>query len=340
VIPFSILDLAPVTEGGDAASALRNALDVARHAERWGYSRYWLAEHHSLPGVASAATSVVIAYVAGGTSTIRVGAGGIMLPNHSPLVIAEQFGTLASLFPGRIDLGVGRAPGSDQATARALRRSPEAADAFPADVAELLAYFQPVERGQVVQAVPGAGLDVPVWILGSSLFGAQLAAAMGLPFAFASHFAPALMTQAVALYRAGFRPSERLARPYVMLGLTVVAAPTDSEARWLFTSLQQAFLWLRSGRPGRLPPPVDGFYENLMPSERWMLDEVLASAVVGSPESVRRELDAFVARTHADEVMVTTQIFDQTARLRSLEITAAVRGDGMLGGRSGHPAAS
>jgi luciferase family oxidoreductase group 1 len=325
MVPFSVLDLAPIREGGDAAQALHNSLDLAQHAERWGYTRFWLAEHHSLPGIASAATSVVIAHVAGGTSTIRVGAGGIMLPNHSPLVIAEQFGTLASLFPGRIDLGVGRAPGSDQPTARALRRSPEAADTFPHDVAELLAYFRPAEPGQVVQAVPGAGLDVPVWILGSSLFGAQLAAAMGLPFAFASHFAPTLMWQAIELYRTGFRPSEQLAQPYLMLGLNVYAAATDAEARRLFTSHEQAFVNLRRGRPGRLPPPVDRFGDNLFPQERQMLDEALAYAIVGSPETVRNGLAAFSTRTGADELMITAQIFDHAARLQSFEIAAAAR---------------
>ncbi|HWZ58208.1 MAG TPA: LLM class flavin-dependent oxidoreductase [Gemmatimonadaceae bacterium] len=323
-IPFSVLDLAPITEGATAAQALRNSLDLAQHAERWGYSRFWLAEHHSIPGIASAATSVVIAYVAGGTSTIRVGAGGIMLPNHSPLVIAEQFGTLASLFPDRIDLGLGRAPGSDQATSRALRRDPSAADTFPDDVAELLAYFRPLVPGQRVQAVPGTGLDVPVWILGSSLFGAQLAAEMGLPFAFASHFAPALMMSAIARYRAGFHPSAYLDRPYVMLGLNVFAAETDDEARRLFTSLQQAFVNLRRGRPGRLPPPVDRFAEYLDPAERRMLDSALAATVVGSPDRVRQDLDAFVEHTGADELMITAQIFDHAARLRSFEITADV----------------
>ncbi len=325
MIPFSILDLAPIREGGDAGQALRNSLDLARHAERWGYARFWLAEHHSLPGIASAATSVVIAHVAGGTSTIRVGAGGIMLPNHSPLVIAEQFGTLAALFPGRIDLGLGRAPGSDQSTARALRRSPDAADSFPRDVVELLAYFRPAKPGQIVQAVPGAGLEVPVWILGSSLFGAELAAALGLPFAFASHFAPTLTRQAIELYRERFRPSERLAQPYLMLGLNVYAAATDAEARRLFTSHQQAFVNLRRGHPGRLPPPVDQFGDDLLPAERQMLDEALAYAVVGAPDTVRRGLAAFMARTGADELMITAQIFDHTAQLRSFEMAAAVR---------------
>jgi luciferase family oxidoreductase group 1 len=325
MIPLSVLDLAPIPEGSSAAEALRRSLDLAQHAEQWGYQRFWLAEHHSMPGIASAATSVVIAHVAGGTSTIRVGAGGIMLPNHSPLVIAEQFGTLASLFPGRIDLGVGRAPGSDQMTVRALRRSPAAAESFPQDVAELMAYFRPAEPGQVVQAVPGAGLDVPIWILGSSLFGAQLAAAMGLPFAFASHFAPAMMMQAIDLYRAGFQPSAQLDRPYVMLGINVIAAESDPEAAWLFTSLQQAFLSLRRGRPGKLPPPDEDFARNLNPMEQAMLRETLAYAVVGSPEAVRQGLDAFATRTGADELMVTAQIFDHQARLRSFEITAEAR---------------
>jgi luciferase family oxidoreductase group 1 len=325
MIPLSVLDLAPIPEGGDAAEALRRSLDLAQHAEQWGYHRFWLAEHHSMPGIASAATSVVIAHVAGGTSTIRVGAGGIMLPNHSPLVIAEQFGTLASLFPGRIDLGVGRAPGTDQMTVRALRRSPASAESFPRDVAELMAYFRPAEPGQVVQAVPGAALDVPIWILGSSLFGAQLAAAMGLPFAFASHFAPALMMQAIDLYRARFQPSEQLDRPYVMLGINVIAAESDPEAEWLFTSLQQAFLNLRRGRPGRLPPPVEDFGRSLNPMEQAMLRDTLAYAVVGSPEAVRQGLDAFVASTGADELMVTAQIFDHQARLRSFEITAEAK---------------
>jgi luciferase family oxidoreductase group 1 len=321
VIPLSLLDLAPIPEGSNAAEALRRSLDLAQHAERWGYNRFWLAEHHSMPGIASAATSVVIAHVAGGTSTIRVGAGGIMLPNHSPLVIAEQFGTLASLFPGRIDLGLGRAPGSDQMTVRALRRHPAAADSFPHDVAELMYYFRPAEPGQPVQAVPGAGLEVPIWILGSSLYGAQLAAGMGLPFAFASHFAPALMTEAVHLYRTRFQPSEQLGAPYVMLGLNVIAAETDEEARLLFSSLQQAFVNLRLGRPGQLPAPVDGYEERLGPLERSTLQHALSRAVVGSQEAVARGLEAFIAETGADELMVTAQVFDHPARLRSFELT-------------------
>jgi luciferase family oxidoreductase group 1 len=325
MIPFAVLDLAPIVEGGDAAQALHRSLDLAQHAERWGYSRFWLAEHHSIPGVASAATSVVIGHVACGTSRIRVGAGGIMLPNHAPLLIAEQFGTLASLYPGRIDLGLGRAPGSDQATAWALRRTPQAADAFPNDVAELLEYLRPAAPEQLVQAVPGAGLDIPVWILGSSLFGAQLAAAFGLPFAFASHFAPALMLRAIEVYRAQFRPSERLAEPYVMLGLNVFAADTDSEAKRLFTSLQQAFVNIRKGRPTKLAPPSPAFAEALTPMERAMLEEALSRSVVGSPETVRRGIEAFVRETRADEIMVTSQIYDHDARLRSFEITAEVR---------------
>ncbi|UQA59789.1 LLM class flavin-dependent oxidoreductase [Polyangium aurulentum] len=326
MIPFSVLDLSPIVEGGDAAGALRNTLDLAQHAERWGYRRYWLAEHHSMAGVASAATSVVIGYVAGGTKTIRVGAGGIMLPNHSPLVIAEQFGTLESLYPGRIDLGLGRAPGSDQITARALRRNLDSdPDAFPRDVVELMDYFRSPDPGQRVRAVPGAGLNVPIWILGSSLFGAQLAAALGLPYAFASHFAPTQMTPAVELYRARFRPSPQLARPHVMLGVNVFAADTDEEARLSFTSLQQAFVNLIRGRPGPLPPPVEGFERQLTPMERAGMEQMLVCTVVGSPETVRRGLAAFVARTGADELMVTSQMFDHTARLRSFEITAEAR---------------
>jgi luciferase family oxidoreductase group 1 len=328
VIPFSVLDLSPITTGGTAADSLRNTLDLARHAERWGYNRYWLAEHHGMPGVASAATSVVIGHVAGGTSTIRVGAGGIMLPNHAPLLIAEQFGTLASLYPGRIDLGLGRAPGSDQAVSRALRRTASAADTFPQDVAELMAYFEPAEPGQSVQAVPGAGLDIPIWILGSSLYGAQLAAALGLPYAFASHFAPRMMEQAMDVYRSSFRPSARLERPYVMLGVNVFAAESDAEAARLFTSLQQAFINLRTGRPGPLPPPVDDLERQLLPMHRMMIAEMLSCTVVGSAETVRRGLRAFVEATGADELMVTSQIFDHGARLRSYELTASARMDG------------
>ncbi|KYF66962.1 LLM class flavin-dependent oxidoreductase [Sorangium cellulosum] len=328
MIPFSVLDLSPIVQGGDAAQAFRNTLDLARRAERLGSRRYWLAEHHNMGGVASAATSIVIAHVASGTSTIRVGAGGIMLPNHAPLVIAEQFGTLASLFPGRIDLGLGRAPGSDPVTARALRRTLTGdVDGFPQDVLELMGYFRPAEPDQLVRAVPGAGLDVPIWILGSSLFGAQLAAALGLPYAFASHFAPGQMMQAIALYRREFRPSEQLAQPYVMLGFNVFAADTDEEARLLWTSLLQAFVNLRRGRPGPLPPPIDGFERELSPLERAGIEQALSCSVVGSPETVRRGLEAFIARTRADELMVTSQIFDHAARVRSFELTAQARDD-------------
>jgi luciferase family oxidoreductase group 1 len=325
MIPLSILDLSPVREGGDVAQSLKNSLDLARHAERWGYHRYWLAEHHNMPGIASAATAVVIAHIAAGTATIRVGAGGIMLPNHAPLIIAEQFGTLAALHPGRIDLGLGRAPGTDPLTARALRRNlGSGTDSFPQDVVEVTGYFREPEPGQRVRAVPGAGLHVPVWILGSSLYGAQLAAMLGLPYAFASHFAPAELEHAVALYRERFQPSEHLAKPYVMLGLNVFAADTDAKAGLLFTSLQQAFANLRSGRSGKLPPPRADFASDLDPAVKAMLDHALSCAIVGSPGTVRRGLDAFVARTGADELMVTAQIFDHGARLRSFEILAEV----------------
>ena len=325
-IPFSVLDLSPITMGSDAGRSLRNTLDLAQHAERWGYRRYWLAEHHGMPGIASAATSVVICHVASGTSTIRVGAGGIMLPNHSPLVIAEQFGTLEALFPGRIDLGLGRAPGSDQTTARALRRNLASdPDEFPQDVLELLRYFAPVDGEQRVVAVPGAGLKVPLWILGSSLFGAQVAAALGLPFAFASHFAPAMMMQAIDIYRSHFRPSQQLDHPYLMLGFNIFAADSDAEARLLATSMQQAFVNLRSGRPTPLPPPLAGYESALAPAAKGMLADVLASSAIGSPDTVRRALAAFIERTQPDELMVTSQIFDHSARLRSYEIAADVR---------------
>ncbi|TYR29681.1 LLM class flavin-dependent oxidoreductase [Mesorhizobium microcysteis] len=325
MIPLSVLDLSPVPEGSDVSQSLANTLDLARHAERLGYNRYWLAEHHNMPGIASAATAVVIGHVAAGTSSIRVGAGGIMLPNHSPLMVAEAFGTLAALHPGRIDLGLGRAPGTDQLTAHALRRNMSGGvDSFPNDVVELIHYFKPEEPGQRVRAVPGAGLDVPVWILGSSLYGAQLAAMLGLPYAFASHFAPAQLEEAMEVYRARFEPSEHLRKPYVMLGLNVIAADTDEEAKLLFTSLQQAFVNLRTGRPGKLPPPKPGFDTEVDPAALAMLDHALSCAIVGSRETVREGLKAFVARTGADELMVTAQIFDHSARVRSYEILAEV----------------
>jgi luciferase family oxidoreductase group 1 len=323
MIPLSVLDLSPIPDGSEAGDALRNSADLARHAEALGYRRYWMAEHHNMPGIASAATAVALAHVAHGTRRIRLGAGGIMLPNHAPLVIAEQFGTLAALHPGRIDLGLGRAPGTDQVAAMALRRSLAGdSDDFPRDVVELLSYFRPAEPGQQLRAVPGAGLAVEAWILGSSTYGAQLAAYLGLPYAFASHFAPAMMEEAVATYRAQFRPSERLSAPHVMLGLNVVAAPTDGEARFLFSSLQQAFLNLRRGRPGKLPAPVEGLEATLDRRETAMLANSLSCAIVGGPETVRRGLDAFVARTGADELMVTAQIHDHAARLRSFAILA------------------
>lgn len=322
--PLSILDLCPITEGGDAALSFRNTLDLAQHGERWGYQRFWLAEHHGMPGIASAATSVLIGHVAGGTSTIRVGAGGIMLPNHSPLVIAEQFGTLESLYPGRIDLGLGRAPGSDQLTARALRRNLASdADQFPQDVVELMGYFA-AEQRHAVRAVPGAGLNVPIWILGSSLFGAQLAAALGLPYAFASHFAPAQMMQAIALYRSTFKPSLHLKRPYVMLGFNVFAADTDKEAQFLATSMQQAFVNLRSGHPRRLQPPQEDYLNRLGPQELALLGQILSCTAIGSRETVKGLLGKFIAETGADELMITSQIFDHAARLKSYEITAEI----------------
>ncbi len=325
MIPFSVLDLSPITEGNDAAQSFRNSLDLARHAERYGFKRYWLAEHHGMPGIASAATAVLIGHVAGGTSTIRVGAGGIMLPNHSPLVIAEQFGTLEALYPGRIDLGLGRAPGSDQATSRALRRNLMTdADEFPRDVVELMDLMSDHPR-QSIRAVPGVGAKVPVWILGSSLFGAQLAAMLGLPYAFASHFAPALMMRAIEVYREGFKPSEHLAKPHVMLGFNVFAADTDQEAHLRATSMQQSFVSLRSGRPIRLPPPLAGYRESLGPAETALLNGVLPCTAIGAPDTVRRSLQDFIERTGADELMITSQIFDHTARLRSYEIAAQVR---------------
>ncbi len=320
---FSILDLSPIPEGGDAARALRNSADLARHAERWGYRRFWVAEHHNMPGIASAATAVVIGHVASATSTIRVGAGGIMLPNHAPLAIAEQFGTLATLFPDRIDLGLGRAPGTDRKTSQALRRNLNGdIDAFPRDVIELQQYFQEPEARQCVRAIPGAGLEVPIWILGSSMFGAQLAATLGLPYAFASHFAPALLMPAIETYRSRFQPSAQLSEPYVMVGLNVFAAETGDEARLLRTSSQQSILRLRRGMPGQLPPPVPGFEDGLSAAERRLLDQAQLCTVVGSPKVVRVGIEEFVDRTGADEVMMVSHIYDHRARLRSFELAA------------------
>jgi luciferase family oxidoreductase group 1 len=325
MVPLSVLDLAPIVEGGDAARALQCSIDLARHAERWGYARCWLAEHHGMPGIASAATSVVIAHVAAGTFRIRVGAGGIMLPNHAPLVIAEQFGTLEALFPGRIDLGLGRAPGTDPLTSQALRRSLLSEDDFPRDVLELMSYFGPPKPGHVL-AVPGAGLSVPIWILGSSLYGAQLAAALGLPFAFASHFAPQQLLQALRIYREEFRPSAQLQEPYAMAGFNVIAADTDEEARFLATSLEQAVVNLRSGRPGKLPKPRRDLLWN--PAERMMLDQFFTCSAVGSPRTVREKLEEFAERTQVDEIIVAGQVFDHTARLHSYELTAAAAAAG------------
>ena len=320
---FSILDLAPIRQGSDAARAYAIMAAQAQCAEGLGYHRYWLAEHHNLSGIASAATAVCICHVAGGTSTIRVGAGGVMLPNHSPMVIAEQFGTLAALFPGRIELGLGRAPGTDQHTAHALRRSlTGGGDAFPRDVQELQHYFQDPEPGQLIRAVPGAGLDVPIWILGSSLYGAQLAAALGLPYAFASHFAPAAMMQAIAVYRERFEPSEQLDKPYVMLGMNVVAAETDEEARFLKTSVLQSFVNLRRGTPGMLPAPIADYEDHLMSAERSMLDQALSCSVAGAPDTVESEMAAFIEKTGADEIMITSNIHDHDKRLHSFELVA------------------
>ena len=317
----SVLDLAPVPEGADAAEAIRNTVDLARHAEAWGYHRYWLAEHHNMPGIASAATSVLIGHVADATRSIRVGAGGIMLPNHAPLAIAEQFGTLATIHPGRIDLGLGRAPGGDLAVARALRRG-LGEDRFPEDVVELMGYLADAEPGAPVAAHPGQGTRVPVWILGSSLFGAQLAAHLGLPYAFASHFAPDALDDAAAIYRERFRPSAQQDRPHFMLAVNVFAADTDAEGARLRTSMQQAFARLRTGRPGRLPRPVDDIDAAIGPDMRRAVDHALRVSATGSPATVRRELAALIAQHRPDEVIFTGQIHDHAARLRSFEIAA------------------
>lgn len=324
-IPFSVLDLAPVKEGGTIADSFRETLALARRAEALGFRRFWLAEHHNMTGIASAATAVLIGHVAGGTSKIRVGSGGVMLPNHSPLVVAEQFGTLEALYPGRIDLGIGRAPGTDQLTMRALRRKLAADEDFPRDVAELLSYFAPARPGQLVRAVPGEGLRVPVWLLGSSLYSAQLAALLGLPFAFASHFAPDYLTDALDEYRREFRPSEFLSEPYSMACVNVFAADTDEEAARLFTSLQQAFINLRTGRPGPLPPPIEPNEAGWSGMESAGVAHALRFSAVGSAETVRRRLESFIRATRVDELMLTAQIHDAAARQRSFEIAAQVR---------------
>ncbi len=322
MIPLSVLDLAPIVEGETAADALRKSLDLARHAERLGYRRYCVAEHHNMRGIASAATAVVIGHLAGGTSTIRVGAGGVMLPNHAPLIIAEQFGTLEALYPGRIDLGLGRAPGTDQRTVRALRRDYSNAEEFPQDVLELQALLGPIEPGQAIVAVPGAGSQVPLWILGSSLYGAQLAAMLGLPYAFASHFAPDALLPALAAYRSGFKPSAQQDKPYAMAGINVIAAPTDPEARRLFTSVQQQFTNMVRNRRGKLQPPIDDIETYWTAPEKAQASSMLKYAVVGSPETVRRGLEQFVAMTGVDELMVVSAIYDHAARLSSYELLA------------------
>lgn len=322
MVPLSILDLVPVVTGSTPREALHRSLDLARHAERLGFTRYWVAEHHNMAGIASAATSVVIGYLAGGTTSIRVGAGGIMLPNHSPLQVAEQFGTLESLYPGRIDLGLGRAPGTDPLTIRAMRRDPRASDDFPKDVQELQAFFAPLREGQRVQAVPGAGLRVPLWILGSSLFGAHLAALLGLPYAFASHFAPAALGEALATYRARFEPSEQLSRPHAMAGVNVVVADTDAEAKRLFTTLQQAFTDLHRGTRGLQKPPIDDIDAYWTPAEKAAASSMLSRSIVGSSDTVRTGLERFVEETGVDELMIVTSVFDHEARKRSYTLLA------------------
>jgi luciferase family oxidoreductase group 1 len=330
MIPFSLLDLAPIPEGSSAGAALRNARDLARHAEGLGYTRFWMAEHHSMPGIASAATAVALGFVAEGTSTIRIGAGGIMLPNHSPLQVAEQFGTLEALYPGRIDLGLGRAPGTDQAAAYAMRRNLASdAHAFPRDVVELQAYLATPQPGRPpgvagVRAIPGEGSEIPLWILGSSTFGAQLAAHLGLPYAFASHFSPQMLMEAIDIYRQTFRPSAQLARPYLMLAFNVFAADTEEEGQLLATSIQQAFITLRMGTPGQLKPPVAGYADALPPAQRAILDHVLSCSVAGSADTVRTGLKTFIERTQPDELMITGSIFDHARRKRSFEIAAEV----------------
>ena len=326
MVPFSVLDLSNIIQGGTVADALNRSRELAGHVERLGYKRFWLAEHHNMPGIASAATAVALAHVGAGTSSIRLGSGGIMLPNHSPLVIAEQFGTLAALFPDRIDLGLGRAPGTDQPTARALRRGArDVSDSFPHDVVELQSYLKPAVADQVVTAIPGAGTNVPIWILGSSLFGAQLAAHLGLPFGFASHFAPDHLDQALAIYRQEFQPSATLAKPYAMACIGVVAADTDLAAQRLATSLQQSFVLLRRGTPAPLPPPVDSMQGYWNAAERAGVEHAFREAIVGSPATVGIGLTHFLRRTRVDELMVTAAIYDHAARLRSFELVAQVR---------------
>lgn len=324
-IPYSVLDLSPIIEGGTPADSLQNTLDLARHVEKWGYKRYWLAEHHNMPGIASSATSVVIGHVAAGTSTIRVGSGGIMLPNHAPLVIAEQFGTLESLFPGRIDLGLGRAPGTDQLTAHALRRDRRGdGQDFPEQLEELRAYLNPSSGKKFVRAIPGEGLNIPIWLLGSSGFSAQLAAHLGLPFSFASHFSPEYTKPALELYRSQFRPSEVLSKPYAMVGVNVIAAESDEKAKWLSTSMQQQFLSLLRNTPGPLQPPVENMESLCTDYEKGLLEQRLGSSIIGGPDTVKVKLQAFLDETQADEMIVNAQIFDHQARLQSYKILAEI----------------
>ena len=323
-LPVSILDLSPIAEGATAADALHRSLDLAQHAEDWGYTRFWLAEHHNMTGIASAATAVVIGYVACGTKTIRVGSGGVMLPNHSPLIIAEQFGTLASLYPNRIDLGLGRAPGTDPGTVRALRRDPAGSNHFPEDLLELQAYLEPLQPGQKIQAVPGTGLRVPIWLLGSSLFSAHLAAMLGLPFSFASHFAPADLIPALEVYRRTFKPSRQLQQPYAMIVVNVFAADTGEEARRQFTSLQQAFINLRRGKPGPVPAPIDDIGDYASDFEMAQIEQALAFSVVGSAATVEQALRNIIKEVRPDELMITGHFHDHKARLRSFELAAEV----------------
>ena len=320
---LSVLDLSPIVQGSSASKALANSLDLAKHAELWGYKRYWVAEHHNMQGIASAATAVVVGHIASGTSTIRVGSGGVMLPNHAPLVIAEQFGTLESLYPGRIDLGLGRAPGTDMVTAGALRRNLQAStDEFPRDVVELRNYFGEKRDGQKVSAVPGSGLNVPIWILGSSLFGASLAAALGLPYAFASHFAPTALEQALEVYRTRFEPSDQMDRPYVMLGFNICAADTEEDANYLRSSSLQSVVSLRKGSPGKLPPPIKDYEDQLEAQDRAMISQFTQCSAVGSPPVVAEKVEEFLSKTKADELMIVSQIYDHDARLRSYEIAS------------------
>ncbi|CAA0080356.1 Limonene 1,2-monooxygenase [Zhongshania aliphaticivorans] len=323
MVKLSVLDLSPITEDGNASTSLQNSLSLAQHAEQLGFNRYWLAEHHNMKSIASAATAVVIGHIAAGTKTIRVGAGGIMLPNHAPLIIAEQFGTLEALFPQRIDLGLGRAPGTDQITAHAMRRNLDAdVDQFPQDVVELMNYFGKPQSGQKIIAVPGAGLNIPVWILGSSLFGAQLAASLGLPYAFASHFAPDQMLNAIKLYRDRFRPSEQLSKPYVMLGYNVFAADSDAQAQYIASSMQRAFVNLRRGQPGKLQAPTDNYLEQLSSGEQMLLSQIMSCSAIGNKEKVHQDMQAFIDKTQADELMITSQIYSHEARLKSYQLVS------------------